>query len=209
MGWTYTHKSKNMSIKEFFEQEFPSMDILECSVVKFRTVYMACRSKSKPEEVFAVICLINYAPKDHYNFGYKDMDETMGPCERSAPEKIMKLLTPIEVTGENSRKWATEWREACWKRINAMKAKAKTRKADPVKVGDVIEFEHSIRFTDGREQARFKVERVKPFRVKAIAIEGFTGYGTYRPGRQETNPFTIVAKALARPGGLGMRDSTI
>lgn len=76
-------------------------------------------------------------------WGYKDMDETMGPREAQAPIKLIDLLSPT-----NSQ-WAQDWRQRC--RANAALA------ARPLKPGDVIRLEQPLRFTDGSERQTFRV----------------------------------------------------
>ncbi len=48
-------------------------------------------------------------------FYYKDMDETVGPCECDCPASILNLLS------ETDSEWANEWRERCRKSIEAKK----------------------------------------------------------------------------------------
>lgn len=43
-----------------------------------------------------------------YIFGYKDMDDGMGPVEAECPEAILQLLTPTESS------YALAWRTRCW-----------------------------------------------------------------------------------------------
>ena len=43
----------------------------------------------------------------YYNFGYKPMDETMGPGYYDCPKSILDLLTPTEY------EYAIEWRNKC------------------------------------------------------------------------------------------------
>jgi hypothetical protein len=47
------------------------------------------------------------------------MDETMGPCESSCPERILKLLTPTDSD------YAKEWRARCQKNIDWRKTRPK------------------------------------------------------------------------------------
>src|SRR3546814_19605923 len=63
----------------------------------------------KGGEIFAIVCLVRWNPraKDGYIFGYKDMDETMGPCEADCPARILDLLTPTD------KEYAREWRARC------------------------------------------------------------------------------------------------
>ena len=58
---------------------------------------------------FAVLYLIKGNPRvysDPYNWGYKDVDETMGPCDTSFPEAWLDLLSHIE------SRYALDWRQA-------------------------------------------------------------------------------------------------
>lgn len=60
-------------------------------------------------KTWAAIFLTSTNSKDYFNFSYKDMDETMGPCECSCPKKILNLLSPTD------NEWANKWRERCSK----------------------------------------------------------------------------------------------
>lgn len=99
----------------------------KCRVLKSAMVgttwYGACE-RSRPGQnpyVFAGVCLTSVDSREYCNFGYKDMDESMGPCERECPVSILNLLSARD------DKWAIEWRAAC--RENAAR-KAAERK-DP------------------------------------------------------------------------------
>jgi hypothetical protein len=73
------------------------------------TVYLAVKSTDKTtgtSYVFAAVILISNTKK--WGFGYKDMDESMGPCECACPERIMRLLTPIADLPNPG--YAAEWR---------------------------------------------------------------------------------------------------
>lgn len=62
-------------------------------------------------KTFAVVFLTSTDMKDHFNFSYKDMDETCGPCYYDCPKGILDLLSPID------SEWANEWRKKCYERI--------------------------------------------------------------------------------------------
>ena len=68
--------------------------------------------------VFAVLYLIKgpaYGNKnDRHGWGYKDVDETMGPCQYDFPVSWLDLLSPIE------SEYAIEWRQAVRKRAAEM-----------------------------------------------------------------------------------------
>lgn len=149
----WTHKPKDLSIRQFFEERFNREEngnygkILDCAVVNLRTAYIAYEigDAQGKREIVAVVCALGYAPNSHYNFGYKDMDESMGPCECDCPERILKLLTPTE------HEWAKEWREKCWENIRARKARPR------LKEGMMIEFDYPLSFSDGWEGKKFTI----------------------------------------------------
>ena len=66
-------------------------------------------------ETFAVVFLTSTDMKDHFNFSYNPMDESMGPCERNCPKGILDLLSPTE------SQWANEWRQECYANLNKKK----------------------------------------------------------------------------------------
>ena len=118
------------------------------------TVYYAAieRVSHETEErmVFAVVCLVRYNrnAKDGYIFAYKDMDETMGPCESQCPPTILDLLTPTEYP------YALAWRGRC--RAHAQ------RKARPQpRAGDVVLFAEDLHFGDGFHGRRFRAEKLR------------------------------------------------
>jgi len=127
MGWLYTHKDPKESVLDFFQKRFNYTrengsygKIIACSVKNIRTAYMAYeiyRADENKKDVVALVCLLDYVPNDYYNFGYKDMDETMGPYEDECPEKILKLLTPTDY------EYANDWRNRCWENIRKNKAR--------------------------------------------------------------------------------------
>lgn len=150
MGWTYTNKTKGKSVKSFFENEFNSdgrFKVLDCAVVNMRTAYLACEitKQDGSKYVGAIICLLNYDNNSYYNFGYKDIDETMGACESECPERILKLLSPVEefTNDGDTRTWASEWRKRCWDNVE------KQKNIKKIGLGTVIKFENPVRFTDG------------------------------------------------------------
>jgi hypothetical protein len=59
--------------------------------------------------VWAGVALFETRP-----FGYKDMGEGMGPCERRCPRGILELLTPLDPAKAG---YAEEWRADCWRNL--------------------------------------------------------------------------------------------
>ena len=58
-------------------------------------------------EIFGTVILTSVDMKDYYNFSYKEITETMGPCEDHCPIGIINLLTPT------TSEWANQWRDRC------------------------------------------------------------------------------------------------
>ena len=89
--------------------------------------------------VFAVIVLVRY---DKGCFGYKDMDETMGPGEACAPMSLIKKLSPLVAPedDEDTRHWAHKWRARCQAFANI----------PSYIVGDTIELGTPIELSNGR-----------------------------------------------------------
>lgn len=131
MGWTFTHKNKGGTLTEFFIKKGvlkwtpPSAHtyrVLDSATVKLREYYAAIEritNATGERCVFCVVIKCEYRNGDHYNFGYKDMEETCGPGIDNCPERILDLLTPTE------HQYATEWRQRCRDKINARKERPK------------------------------------------------------------------------------------
>jgi hypothetical protein len=102
------------------------------------------------------------------DFGYKPMDESMGPNEDACPLSIMNLLTPLEqVTGTHD--YAIDWRrrvEAHHRRTKALGSVV--RQMIP---GTIIQFETPVRLTDGRTYRRFIAHRIVRRNRQILAFE--------------------------------------
>jgi hypothetical protein len=96
-------------------------------------------------EVWAAVILLDYVrdPKEHFNFGVKELDETVGPRECDCPERILDALTPTD--NENAR----AWRLTCRARLN------RPRMPPP---GTRVRFEEPLRFKDGAVLQEFVIE---------------------------------------------------
>lgn len=151
MGWIYTFRG-NTPVKEFIasrvncENEHARWQVQDIALVRMRTAYMAVEIIRRNQEtgaldtttreVVALVFLLDYRPNDRdFDTGYKDMDETMGPCESECPERILQLLTPT--THEN----ALAWRQRCWDNIAQRKSFTLTK--------DVVFEIQPISFLDG------------------------------------------------------------
>lgn len=134
MGWTSYHASfyKNGKIDRKAECD----SIMNCDMVGNKGRYEVLKSamvgstyyaavkktifktgaKPEKESVFGVVMLTSVNNKDHFNFSYKDMDESAGPGYYDCPKGILDVLTPTEY------EWAKEWRERCYENIKKKKS---------------------------------------------------------------------------------------
>ena len=126
--------------------------------------------------VTAIVCLVRWNPNaaDGQIFGYKDMDEDMGPCEATCPRSVLELLT------STSHPWALDWRRRCYRWL-----RLKERKIED---GDLIRFPSAMRFSDGSEHAESRVR--KEGRKTVLTLPD--GRGRYRVGRLMEKSFQIV-----------------
>jgi len=95
--------------------------------------------------------------RDGYDFGYKDIEESMGPTEARCPKRIISAASSLRhpdpaVEGN----YAARWRQKCFDQ-SAAKAK---RKAELVH-GATIRLSSPIDFTDGYKGDCFVVEITK------------------------------------------------
>ena len=152
MGATGTHRDKGIHHDDFFRSELPTTlsergEILASAAVgiphasydEWHGVYYAAVRQRDTGEVWALVILYRYDRRDYFNFTYKDMSESMGPGEATAPAKVLSLLTPTD------NEWATAWRERC--RANL----ARRALASKVTPGARVRFTEPIKFTNGAE----------------------------------------------------------
>lgn len=154
MGWTYTYRRPGVSNNEFFGKMWigSTAELLDTAQIGF-TVYGALRLADG--RVRALVILTRWV-KDYYNFGYKDMDESMGPCDVACPERIFALLTPLD---ETDSKWAHEWRDK-------VRVYHETNRSRPrLTKGTKVRFEQALTFTDGSEADTFEFIKRSTFRT--------------------------------------------
>ncbi len=141
MGWLFhndklRHQTPAHYITEHFthESETAKNTVIAAATVK-NTIYAAIRREIKSTgQIFTFCGVFLFKNNNRDGFGYKDMDETMGPGEADCPGRIMKLLSPIEDIPNPS--YAASWRD----NVAAAKAKRKAVRdhAKKLKVGTVI-----------------------------------------------------------------------
>lgn len=161
MGWFYGHKPVGESVAAYMAREFPSIEFLETSVVKFHTFYAAYRRRDDPTgRVWAMVSPIAFAPREHFNFGYKGSDESDGPYETDCPARIFSLLTPL--SGDEGG-YAAAWRERVRARLNQKRGRVTLSHGDRVQLVTPLSFgSYGVHDTftvikDGR-RVRFRME---------------------------------------------------
>lgn len=158
MGWLFMRDMGGYATpRSYLDNQFTyarddhRLMVLASSMVG-STYYAACEriESSGARAVLAVVCLTRQSTgaRDGCTFGYKDMTETMGPCESDCPAAILDELTETDST------CATDWRARC--RANLARRKLERAKPNP-KPGQTIVFDEPIRFNDGEHRTRFMV----------------------------------------------------
>lgn len=178
MGWTWSNaeiRYKNgkgyIAKKELCDALYThngdkhKIEVLKSSMVG-STYYAAIKLINKEtghKEVFAAICLTSTNLKDYYNFGYKDMDETCGPCQCNCPKGILDLLTPT------TSEYANEWRKSCYENLKKGKDKDSLSK---LPIGSEIKY---TRY-DGNEITLVKHEPAYQFKRSFWMMKGELKY---------------------------------
>ena len=176
MGWLYQNEPlRHEKPVDYFRRELTfsrdgmSSTVLDAAAVR-GTVYAAVRNTNYPvpgaDYVYCAVILFKNNERD--GFGYKDMCESMGPCEVDCPDRIMKLLTPVEQIPNPS--YTADWRE----RVAAAKERRKT--TAKLKPGDVIKLRHDATF--GKTGVVASEFHVLHFRKRTPIFEpiGFPGF---------------------------------
>jgi hypothetical protein len=145
MGWTSFPMHK--PIKEWFKEEWGNKyEVIDSALVKRNTLYGAVKVK-ETGEIFCAVFLIRWS-RNFYNFCYKDMTEHSGPGQCDCPQRIMKLLSPLNDENDPNG-WAREWR----KRVNDYWTKRNTMNKNKDKV---IKTKDLVSFTSGSAYQYFK-----------------------------------------------------
>lgn len=152
MGWltmSRYHMGGHTTSKSYLDAQFTysrdvdgvakGLKLLASSCQQNRTYYAAAQEMvdGVGGAVFAIVCKVMWNPrsKTAEHFGYKDMDESMGPCEDNCPAHILDLLTPTE------KEHALDWRLRCRANLE--------RRARKIEDGDRIKLASPLTFTDG------------------------------------------------------------
>lgn len=173
MGWTSYHAThyKNGKVdrkaevdKMFTQSEhdyeydekvthLPELKVLKSRMVG--SVYYGAvqinNNKENTSETVGIVCLTSVDTKDYFNFSYKDMSETSGPCYYDCPKSILDLLTPTD------SEWANEWRKRCYEEVE----NKKTHDLSKLPIGTKIKF-----FMYGNDKEVVAVKRAPAYQFK-------------------------------------------
>jgi hypothetical protein len=197
MGWLYMESLKGHSgPRQYLDAQFTfarpdrTCKVLRSALVAMRVYYAAVetvRVNAGERTVFAAVCLVRYNPRDRegYIFGYKDMDETVGPNEAGCPEAILDLLTPTEYP------YAKAWRARC--RENAAARRALSQKPSP-RPGQTIMLDEPLVFSDGRTLDRFEVV-ASPRSRRAVLFREPQSGGLYRIANVKKRSYRLIDPA--------------
>lgn len=121
MGWTFTNTDlkRKEAINELYnwDSDRYRTRVLK-SVMKGSVYYGAVEQICKDtaiRTVTGVVVLTSSDKKHGYNFGYKSIDETMGPGYYDCPRSILNLLT------DTDNEYALEWRKNCRENLSRPK----------------------------------------------------------------------------------------
>jgi hypothetical protein len=143
--------------------------VIDLAVVGTTVYVLCCRTPKaawKPDTTYIndpdgsfrwIAVFLTQKARDAYDFGYKDMCESMGPIEARCPRRIIDAASQLRnadpaVEGN----YAAQWRQKCLD-LPAAKARRKTELAP----GATIRLSRVLDFTDGYKGDCFVVEIVK------------------------------------------------
>ncbi len=165
MGWLFQNKKLRHEtpvqyiIRELTHTSGPRQATVLAAAAVGGTIYAAVRNtdtETGQNYVFCAVILFKNNGRD--GFGYKDMDESCGPCEVDCPDRIFKLLSPIAEMP--SPGYAAEWRD----RVTAAKAQRNTARKmlRRLSVGQIIRV---------AQPAHFQKRAVTEDRFRLVAFQ--------------------------------------
>jgi hypothetical protein len=174
MGWTFMPSRGRDAVEIIrgqleWENDTFTDKVIDHAVIGTTIYLLVCRTPKaawKPSTTYLndsdgsfrwIAVVLTSKSRDAYDFGYKDVEESMGPVEASCPKRIIAAASPLRhpdpaVDGN----YAARWRQKCLDR-----ALAKTRRKAELVQGATIRLSCILDFTDGYKGGRFVVEIVK------------------------------------------------
>lgn len=149
MGWLFhNQKLRHETPVQYItrelshESEAAKATVLAAATVR-GTIYAAVRNEDKTTGKTYVFCaVILFKNSERSGFGYKDMDESCGPCEVDCPDRILRLLSPVDELPNPG--YAVEWRaRVAEKKVQDRRMRQSVGKLVP---GDIIRLPHAVSF---------------------------------------------------------------
>jgi hypothetical protein len=173
MGWLYQRDPVDDPVAELTAQftcdgHTRTWHVLAAARVA-STVYMAVKSTDKASGetyVFAAVILISNTKK--HGFGYKSMDESVGPCQCDCPDRIMRLLTPIAELPNPGH--AADWRARVADR-KAEKRRQRQRR-NSLRIGSTVTLQSAVRFHGGATASSFCVAYFRRKTPIFVSLDG-------------------------------------
>lgn len=160
MGWTFTHREKGISTKDFFAKEFDGegFKVLDVAGGTLNPTNVYIAMKLPDGKVTAVACLTKRVSRDYqYNYGWKDMSESMGPYICDCPQRIIDQLSPLDELFPDRDQDAEAWRD----RVAAFRTKFDNKLK--LKDGMLVMVPYELQFGNEIMEAEtpFRVEHAK------------------------------------------------
>jgi hypothetical protein len=158
MGWLYQNEPVADPVAELtalnnFDGHTRTWLVLAAARVA-NTVYMAVKSTDKATAqsyVFAAVILFSNTQKN--GFGYKSMDESVGPCQCACPDRIMRVLSPIADIPNPG--YAADWRARVAQRKNEKRRQHARRQS--LRIGSIVTLPSPANFPGGFTASTFRL----------------------------------------------------
>ena len=174
MGWTVL-STKPSSVRQYLCSQFTQGQVLDFAQVGLTEAYAAYQTKAG--DIVALVWQLRYYSNGE--FGYKDMDETSGPCQARCPERILDKLTATD------SEWANLWRQRCRRYIEQTKT---------VRPGVTIKFETPLSFSSsGIEQKLDTFVFAKGNEFLAVYPNGEQSWSYFKISNWQEKPFVVLA----------------
>lgn len=158
MGWFFIERPSD--IREYFERECrvdredgSRQRLVDFAIVDLRVGYGAIEQTDADgsRRVFALVAPLKFCRNTRFDFGYKQMDETVCPCEAECPTRILDLLTDPPYN-----EFAAEWRGRCREyhegraRVRRLTKGVSFAIATPLTFGGVSASEFTVSYTNAK-----------------------------------------------------------
>jgi hypothetical protein len=149
MGWLVQNDMlRHITPVDYFIKHFSNENetrrstVIAAAAVR-GTVYAAVRHEMKTTgKTYVFRAVIPFKNNARQGFGYNAMHEAMGPCEVDCPDRIMRLLSPVEDIPDPS--FTADWRASVAAQKTRQRATRKQSAA--LAAGDVIRLRHAVSF---------------------------------------------------------------